>query len=172
MSKFKSIEYLKTGNSRQRRAYALLKELSVFDKLSDYAPVLAGTIPIDIDIPDSDLDIICMCTDHSEFAVTVTRLFGDKRGFTVGEKMFNGVRSTVVKFTTDDFAIEIFAQNIPTDKQNAYRHMVIENRILMNRGDEFRQKIRQLKQEGYKTEPAFAKLLGIKGDAYSELLKL
>jgi hypothetical protein len=172
MSKFKSIEYLKTGNSRQRRAYALLKELSVFDKLSDYAPVLAGTIPIDIDIPDSDLDIICMCTDHYEFADTVTRLFEDKRDFTVGEKMFNGVRSTVAKFTTDDFAIEIFAQNIPTDRQNAYRHMVVENRILMDRGDEFRQKVRQLKQEGYKTEPAFAKLLGIKGDAYIELLKL
>jgi hypothetical protein len=172
MSKFKSIKYLKTGNSRQRSAYALLKELSVFDKLSDYAPVLAGTIPIDIDIPDSDLDIICMCTDHYEFADTVTRLFEDKRDFTVGEKMFNGVRSTVAKFTTDDFAIEIFAQNIPTDRQNAYRHMVVENRILMDRGDEFRQKVRQLKQEGYKTEPAFAKLLGIKGDAYIELLKL
>ncbi len=172
MNLFKGIEYLKTGSNRQRCAYALLKELSVFDKLSDYDPVLAGTIPIDIDIPDSDLDIICMCTDHSEFADTVTRLFGDERDFTVGEKIFNGVQSTVVKFTTDDFAIEIFAQNIPTCKQNAYRHMIIEHRILMDRDDEFRQEIIRLKQEGYKTEPAFAKLLGIQGDAYSELLEL
>ncbi|MCD6090725.1 MAG: DUF4269 domain-containing protein [Bacteroidales bacterium] len=32
----------------------------------------------------------------------------------------------LTKFKTDNFEIEIFGQNIPTEKQNTYRHMLIE----------------------------------------------
>ncbi|HRF37192.1 MAG TPA: DUF4269 domain-containing protein, partial [Saprospiraceae bacterium] len=56
--------------------------------------------------------------------------------------------------------------------QNAYRHLLIEARLLEERGPEFRQQIIELKQQGVKTEPAFARLLGLEGDAYEALLRL
>ena len=67
--------------------------------------------------------------------------------------------------------IEIFGQNVPTELQNGYKHMIIEDKILQSRDENFRLEIIKLKQNGYKTEPAFAFLLGLNGDPYAELLK-
>jgi hypothetical protein len=50
--------------------------------------------------------------------------------------------------------------------------MIIESRILKEKGIDFKEKIIKLKSSGIKTEPAFAKLLGLNGNPYVELLKL
>ncbi len=50
--------------------------------------------------------------------------------------------------------------------------MITEHAILKEKGKNFKQEIIKLKASGLKTEPAFAKLLGIEGDPYEELLKL
>ncbi|MOA62849.1 hypothetical protein D3C78_1883950 [compost metagenome] len=50
--------------------------------------------------------------------------------------------------------------------------MVIEDRLLRLFGEKFKQYIIQLKSNGMKTEPAFAKALHIQGDPYLELLSL
>ena len=43
----------------------------------------------------------------------------------------------------------------------------------MKKGEEFRQQVVNLKKQGYKTEPAFAKLLGLNSEnPFDELLKL
>ena len=74
-------------------------------------------------------------------------------------------------FKIDDFEMEIFEQNVPTQNQNGYKHMLIEHQILKTKGENFRLEIIKLKQEGYKTEPAFGLLLGLKDDPYLELLE-
>ena len=48
----------------------------------------------------------------------------------------------------------------------------MEHRVLLAKGEEFRQEVINLKRQGWKTEPAFAKLLGLNGNPYEELLKL
>ncbi len=48
--------------------------------------------------------------------------------------------------------------------------MIKEYEILEKEGEEFRKQIINLKEKGWKTEPAFAKLLGLKEDPYLELL--
>ncbi|WP_343643838.1 DUF4269 domain-containing protein [Chryseobacterium sp.] len=58
MPDFTRIDYLKDGNERQKRAYEILTKYRVFEKLKDYSPILAGTVPIEIDIKGSDLDLI------------------------------------------------------------------------------------------------------------------
>ncbi|CAZ94076.1 DUF4269 domain-containing protein [Zobellia galactanivorans] len=171
MNRFKNIEYLKLGNKRQNQAYKELKELNIFEKLKKYNPILTGTVPIDIDVPESDLDIICECKNHREFSAELLSLFGKKTDFELKSYKENQIQSTTAKFKTDTFEIEIFGQHIPTEKQNAYRHMVIEDKILNSKGPEFRAEIRSLKSGGLKTEPAFAKLLGLNGNPYTELLK-
>lgn len=50
--------YLRSGIPRQRAAYHVLKELEVFQVLAEYSPTMASTIPLGIDLPESDLEII------------------------------------------------------------------------------------------------------------------
>lgn len=169
---FRNIEYLKFGNERQKIAFKEINKYKIFEILEAYNPILTGTIPIGIDFPESDLDIICQCENHSEFKEFLSSQFSDKTDFKVYSNNQNGVQSTVAEFKTDNFLFEIFGQNIPTEKQNAYRHMIIENKILIEKGVDFKLKIIKLKADGMKTEPAFAKLLGLEGNPYTELLKL
>jgi len=169
---FRNIEYLKYGNERQKLAFSEIKKHKILEKLEKYNPILTGTIPIEIDIPESDLDIICECQNHSEFRAYLLNQFSDKKDFKVYSIKQNGIESTIAEFKTDKFLFEVFGQNIPTEKQNAYRHMIVENKILKEKGFEFKQCIKKLKSNGIKTEPAFAKLLGLEGNPYTELLKL
>jgi hypothetical protein len=81
------------------------------------------------------------------------------------------MEAIVANFSIDGIAIEIFGQNIPTREQNGYRHMLIEHRILQERGEVFREAVIALKKSGIKTEPAFAQLLQIEGDPYLGLLE-
>lgn len=64
---FDNIEYLQNGNDRQRQAYSTLSDNQILPKLKRYDPILVGTIPINIDIENSDLDIICCFADKREF---------------------------------------------------------------------------------------------------------
>ncbi|SDT05691.1 DUF4269 domain-containing protein [Winogradskyella sediminis] len=169
---FRNIEYLEFGNERQKLAFSEIKKYQILEKLEKYDPILTGTIPIGIDLPESDLDIICECQNHSEFKTYLSENFSNKKDFKVYSTKQNGIESTIAEFKTDNFLFEIFGQNIPTEKQNAYQHMIIENRILKEKGSEFKQEVKKLKSIGIKTEPAFAKLLGLNGNPYSELLKL
>lgn len=172
MTNFKNIEYLKQGNAKQQKAYKALVKLGVFEKLKNYSPLLTGTIPIEIDLPQSDLDIICECYNHGEFTELLTSLFGENKGFNIKTHQRFGLKATVCQFWFKDFEIEIFGQNRATEKQNAYQHMLIEHRILQEKGAEFKAEIIALKTKGLKTEPAFAKLLKLEGNPYEELLKL
>lgn len=169
---FRNIEYLKSGNKRQKLAFSEIKKYKIFEILKRYNPILTGTIPIEIDVPESDLDIICECSNHSEFKAYLLDQFSHQKDFKVYSIKQYEIESTIAEFKTDNFLFEIFGQNIPTEKQNAYRHMIIEKNILNEKGFDFKQKIIKLKSDGVKTEPAFAKLLGLKGNPYTELLKL
>lgn len=169
---FFSIDYLQHGTPEQQEVFSLLKDSHILELLSAYSPVLAGTIPIAVDVPGSDLDILCSFTDSVVFKQTVTALFSDEANFSVSESEIYGHACVVANFNKGGYPIEIFAQAIPVREQMGYRHMVIEHWLLQQHGDPLRQEVIRLKKEGYKTEPAFCMLLGIEGDPYLELLKL
>ncbi len=165
---FRTIEYLKVGNEKQRQAYEILTSHQILSDLEIYDPILVGTIPIHIDIETSDLDILCCWKEKQEFIDRLIYLFGNQSNFKLWE---NTERQAVVaSFVLSGFEIEIFGQNIPTNQQVAYRHMLVEFEILNWRGEKFRQEIVELKRQGYKTEPAFGIALGLKGNPYEELL--
>lgn len=50
--------------------------------------------------------------------------------------------------------------------------MIIEAEILAQLDNDFRQQIITMKTNGWKTEPAFAQVLGLEGDPYEALLML
>ncbi|TDS12490.1 DUF4269 domain-containing protein [Sphingobacterium paludis] len=168
--KFEHIGYLRTGTLVQRNVYELLEREGLFMKLQAYTPVLAGTIPLDICIPSSDIDILCCADDLNAFQEFVQLTFASRPGFSCSRLVVNDEPTVLAIFTIEDFAIEIFAQQIPVQQQNGYMHLVKEWEILTAMGQEFKQKVIALKLSGIKTEPAFAHLLRLTGDPYEALL--
>ncbi len=169
---FPNPAYLARGTAHQRRAYRALQSLGIFRVLRAYTPVLVGTIPLNVDIPGSDLDIICAARDLDAFTRAVTDAFGVRPGFRIERKTLKGVESVIANFDHAGFPIEIFGQPKPVTEQNAYRHLVVEARLLKISGERARRAIRKMKNAGLKTEPAFARYLGIAGDPFEELLRL
>lgn len=167
-NKFDNIDYLQSGNDQQQKAYAVLMKHAIFTKLSRFDPILAGTIPINIQIPSSDLDVLCCYAAPSEFKANLSANFSHYDGFTLRE--LQELKAIVANFRVDDFEIEIFGQDIPTKQQRGYRHLLVEHYLLETHGEVFRQQVIALKEQGIKTEPAFAQLLGLAGDPYIELL--
>ncbi|MBB4799998.1 hypothetical protein HNP37_000037 [Flavobacterium nitrogenifigens] len=170
MTDFTDISYLKTGNLKQQASFEVLTKYNILENLSDFDPILVGTIPINIDVENSDLDIICYWKNKLEFVEKIKDLFSKENNFTIRENLINNQESVIANFYLDDFEIEIFGQNTPTQEQNGYRHMLVEAQILQSKDENFRLEIIKLKESGLKTEPAFGLLLGLKGNVYEELL--
>lgn len=166
------ISYLRRGAGCQQQAYEALRALGVLRHLSPFTPRLVGTIPLDIDVEGSDLDIICEAHDLDAFARLVTSRYAGRPGFRLRRKVINDSPTVVANFNFAGFPVEIFGQPRPVTAQNAYRHMLVEARLLAIGGQAARRAIRQLKQSGLKTEPAFARHFRIEGDPYQALLAL
>lgn len=167
-----SLDRLASGTPRQRSAAAALRELDLFAILEAYSPVLAGTVPIDVDIPSSDLDVICEAGDLERFLRETEANFAHLDGYSSRRHLSQELPSVTVSFRWKDWAFELFAQPREAVRQNACRHMVAEGRLLKLSGAEARSAIRRLKEQGMKTEPAFARHFRLSGDPYARLLEL
>ncbi len=164
---FKHINYLKEGNEKQQRLYNVLNSSKILIIVQNYQPIVVGTIPIEIDIETSDVDIILKSDDFSETYKVLTESFSNYKNFKIDISTNNVI---LCNFELDNFLFEIYVSTIETTKQNAYLHMIKEYEILQIENNSFKNRIIQLKKEGIKTEPAFCKLLNIEGNPYIELL--
>jgi len=162
---------LESGNAKQKLAHQAIFDLRIPEELSPYTPVLCGTIPIEIDTAESDLDVIMEVHDIPRFREQVTALYGHLQEFLITEKVREGVPTIKVNFIYGGFAFELFGQPKPVKQQNAYLHMIVEH-ALMQRDPALKQTIRRLKEQGIKTEPAFALALQLPGDSYAALIDL
>lgn len=170
-SMFTSITYLQSGNDKQQKVYEVMNKLNIMADLALYSPVLCGTIPIRIDTLHSDLDIVMEVHDYDVFEQEIRSLYGSYEGFKIKKKKIKGTESIKVNFKFEGFEFELFAQPKPVRNQNAYRHMIVEHMLLMQH-PHIREEIIRLKEQGLKTEPAFAQVLNIDGDPYKELILL
>lgn len=156
------------------RTVATLELAQIF---KEFTPVLAGTIPLAIDLPESDLDILCFAPDLRIFAEYCQKLAPQLTDYRERQVVLRGIPSFVASGRFENFELEIFAQPIPVHEQWGYRHLLIEARLLKLAGEPLRLRIIELKQAGLKTEPAFAHCLQLPGDSspgdpYAALLEL
>lgn len=116
---------------------------------------LVGTIPINIDIASSDLDIIVNCPIHryDEVIEELSREYGTLDQFSLIQQEFQNATIIMCSFTytpsEEDclslggsigdltgfkldraYEIEIFIQDCEVEQQNGYKHMIKEAQIL------------------------------------------
>ena len=137
----------------------VLTSHSVFENLHGFDPLLIGTIPLNIDIEKSDLDIICCWKSKNLFIETLIENFAHHRAFLLTEKKIANHETILATFQIDEFEIEIFGQNRPTKQQEGYRHMMIEHKILSSNDETFRQKIIYLKKARINHRTSFCKTI-------------
>lgn len=169
---WRDVDWMREGTPSQRRAFTALSQTRILERLAPHDPVLAGTVPLDIDIEGSDLDIICQVPDAMAFATTVTDAFSGQDGFVLRRGVVHGDYTTLVRFHASACAFEIFGQDVPVDHQAAVVHLDVEARLLAFGGPDAHDIIRSLKRAGFKTEPAFAAWLGLAGDPWEVLYAL
>ena len=171
---YHDLGYLRAGSLRQQRAHATLAAAGLWPLLRAYGPVLAGTVPLGIDTPASDLDVLCEVPAAAQeaFGELLRARFGAQPGFRLAQRTIGGHATTVVGFRYEAEELEVFGQALPTAQQHGWRHLLVEHAVLVAGGEAWRAAVRALKQQGLKTEPAFAQLLGLPGDPYAALLAL
>ncbi|MDC0719146.1 DUF4269 domain-containing protein [Nannocystis bainbridge] len=157
------LEGLRTGGPRQQRAYAVLRSLAIFERLAAFRPALAGTLPLPIHTEASDLDVLCEVHDPGAF-VAACSVYAAWPGFKTSQAEVRGVSSTIVRFTAEEFPVELFGQPQPVAQQHGWRHLQVEARVLALAGEAAVATITRWKREGMKTEPAFARWLQLPGD--------
>ena len=143
----------------------------LFRDLEAFQPTLVGTYPLGLQVDGSDFDIVCTCDDLDAFERALRAKLAEL-GITEVRLERLESHAVVAAFHLDDIAIEVFGQARPVHEQRGFRHMVIEGRLLAFGGAALRERVRELKRMGIKTEPAFAQLLCLPGDPYAALLEL
>lgn len=166
------IACLHGGTPRQREAFTTLLGLRVFELLEAYRPTLVGTIPIQLYVNTSDLDIACEAYNLEGFERAVGEHFGNLRQFRIHRTRSLGLPASVCNFENGTFPIQIFGQPLSVRRQRAYRHMQVEGRLLALAGEDARRSIRALRERGMKTEPAVATYFRLPGDPYEALYAL
>jgi hypothetical protein len=139
--------------------------------LAPFDPRVAGTPPLGLDLPSSDIDVLCFAPDARTFIDIVWHAFSDASAF-IAKQWVDPPRPVVVSFEAAGWQIQLYGEATPVERQRGWRHFTIERRLLAFGGHDFRAAVFAVRQRGMKTEPAFAAVLGLRGDPYVALLDL
>lgn len=149
-----------------------LQESKILELFKSNNPLVAGTFPLGLESQDSDLDIVMGSDDLKRIEKDLEHHFSHCESFHTIHQFVDGLDTLICNFVFNTIPFEVFVQDRNSVKQTAYRHYLIEERLLKLGGASFKEEILRERVLGIKTEPAFAKVLKLNGDAYSELLDL
>src|ERR1044071_1033189 len=110
MPDFFDLNYLSKGSAIQQAGLRAIISSGIMNSLKEFSPVVVGTLPLDLFVATSDIDIICFFPDAEEFQ---SQLKHSTR------KDLNGVDSVIANFDFDGFQFEVVGQPIPVTEQVA-----------------------------------------------------
>lgn len=150
---------------------AALRSSAVLERLAAFDPHVAGTLPLGVEVEDSDVDVLCCALHPAQFAKVLWENFSECDGFAV-HQWAGGERAVVARFDWQGWPFEVFGSTQPVREQRGWRHFEVERRLLALGGERLRAAVLAERRAGLKTEPAFARVLGLTGDPYEALLAL
>ena len=151
------------------KVYSALNNSEILKVLNPFDPLVAGTFPLNLNLDGSDLDI---SGEMDRAGKVLQDQFSQIPDFNFGQFHVQGEPSLTSSFTYQGIKFEIFGQKGPSIRQTGYLHFLAEERLLKTGGAVLAEKVKTARLSGLKTEPAFAKALGLTGDPYVELLVL
>ena len=152
--------------------FSALKKSNVLIDLKHLSPVVAGTFPLNINVAGSDIDVLICGNNLREMKSLLIQKYGSWMNFQCREMSVQGEETILSSFSFQGIDFEIFGQKKPSIQQTGYLHFLIEERLLKIGGPIFQNQIKTAREQGLKTEPAFAQVLGLQGDPYQQLLLL
>lgn len=138
--------------------------LLAFVQTRGFAAAIAGTHPLDLALPSSDVDILVHCPNPEALVRDLQQQFGGNADGNTSEQ--------TLSLSADGFRFEVFVSTLPLEAQNGFLHLRAEARLVAVTGDWCKAPLRALKQAGYSTELAFAKFFGIDLSAGNEFAAL
>ncbi len=166
------LERMRAGDERQRAAAAAVDGLGVLETLDDLDPRLCGTLPIGVHRPLSDVDVALYAPEIGVVHDRLAGLYSERARFSIFSPGLADRPYLVCSFLFSGVPFELYAAPVPTARQAAVLHLQVEDRLLSLLGDPLRRAVVALRAAGEKTEPAFARALGLVGDPYFALLAL
>ena len=143
----------------------------LLDQLARFDVRVAGTFPLDLALAGSDIDLLCHARDPGEVSGCLWAQHRWRPGFA----MYQWRREPcplIAAFMVEGVPVEVFAAPVPVAQQAGWLHFEVEQRLLALGGDSLRGAVMALRAQGAKTEPAFARVLGLSGDPYAAMLAL
>ena len=144
---------------------------AVTEVLKPFDPRIVGTLPLDLAVTGSDIDIVCHAPDPNAFAEAIWLRYRTADGFAL-YRWRSETRPVIARFVWDGWPFELFGDTLPVARQRGWIHFEVERRLLALDDGRLRQAVGARRAAGMKTEPAFAAVLGIGGDPYLGLLEL
>lgn len=149
----------------------VVDRVGILSALAEFDPHIAGTPPLNLDVPSSDIDILCHAPDPNRFTLAVWDAFGSCPNFCMWQ--WSGTdRPVLATFEAHEWQFEIFGHARPVAEQAGWRHFTIERRLLALGGQSLAFAVMAFRRNGLKTEPAFAAALELVGDPYQTLLDM
>src|SRR6516164_7141036 len=102
---------------RMIQANHAIRSLQIFECLSQYRPTFVGSTPIDIDLDESDLDIICEAHNLDQFEEQNRLLYGSRTNFRSMRAVKYGLPCILISFYSHSFRIGIFGQPKAIEEQ-------------------------------------------------------
>jgi len=140
--------------------------------LKPWMPLLSGSIPLELDLPGSDLDILLGARDLDVAAQEISQKLSQHQiseQISWKESQTRHGRCLTASIMANEITVELFLSAVNPLDQNSHRHLLSEYCLLVQHGEPLRARIKSLKAEGFTTEEAFAKALDLKGDPYDLL---
>ena len=158
----------RTERERAEAAARALETSGIPRVLAAFNPLPVDSIRAGLDLPDSDVDVVCGYRTRLELLVALAPLLDRWSDGSV--RVDGGV--VVARTRANGFDVELYAAPGASADQPAARHSRVACRLASLGGAPFREAVRALKRTGAKTEPAIAAVLRLEGDPYDAVARL